>query len=185
MKNIKTALLLGAAALAICVSASANVYTDTNTHNLDMYEGDTFTGHWTYGPIAANQTVTKVETWFKFSSSDTDYEQVHIDLGTGEGVTDYSNTSGTINFGSNYTIDWVFNTASLLADAANGTLNYTITAIGNSHISNDFTFNTARVDVTTITKTTQKIPDGGATIALLGLSLVALAGAQRKFRSVR
>lgn len=183
MKHIKSLLSLGAILMGLAVSSSANLYTDTNTHNTDVSEGETVSGQWSYGPIGSGETVTGVETWFKFSSGDNDYEQVHIDLGTGEAPIDYSFTSSTFNFGSNYTIHWNFNSpGSLFADAANGILSYEITASNKRDSNNDFTFEWAKVNVTTSAK---NVPDSGATVALLGLALLGVVGFQRRFQFAR
>ncbi len=183
MKNIKFLFTLGAILSGLAASSSANLYTDTNIHNVDVFEGQSVSGQWSYGPIGAGETVVGVETWFKFSSGDNDYEQVHLDLGTGEGPVDYSYNSSTFNFGPNYTIHWNFNSpASLLADAANGFLSYEITSTNKRGLDNDFTFAWAKVNVTT---TACKVPEGGATVAMLGLGLLGFFGLQRKFQLAR
>lgn len=183
MKNLKSILLIGVSLFAMSVSASASLYTDTNTHNEFLSEGESVEGQWSFGPIASGETITKIDTWFKFSDTDSASEQVHVALGIGDGNTDATWTSGTFNFGSNYTFNWTFNSgASLFADAANGLLSYRVTATNVSQLTNDLTFNWAKVDVTT---TSNRVPDDSSTIAFLGLGMVALAGMQRKFRAVR
>lgn len=183
MKKITSTLIALTAFLALTLSAKAGMYTDTNIHNDNLFEGQSASGTWSYGPIGTGETISKIETWFKFSSSDQSFEQVHIDLGTGEGPIDSSFTSGTFNFGSNYTVNWTLNSgASLFADAANGFLSYVVSAPTIRSIDNDFTFDWAKVEVTTMSRS---VPDSGATIAFLGLGMLAIAGAQRKFRLIR
>ncbi len=185
MKTIKSLLTLSAVFAALFLRASAGFYTDTDVQNVTLSEGDSVTGQWSYGPIGAGETITKIDTWFKFSSEDSETEQFHIDLGVGDGNIDASTTSLVFNFGSNYTLNWTFtNNASLFADAANGLLSYTVTATSNNNRQweNDFTFNWAKVEVTTAKSS---VPDGATTIALLGMSFIGLVGMQRKFRLVR
>ena len=182
--NIKSFLTIGAAFVALCLGASAGVYTDTNNHNKSLSEGESFTGQWSYGAIGAGETITKINTSFNFSDSDSESEQFHIDLGVGEGGTDATYTSGTFSFNSNYTFNWTFTTgASLFADAANGLLSYTVTATDNNsrNWDNDLKFKSASVEITTVKNS---VPDGGTTLALIGMSFLGLVGMQRKFRLV-
>ena len=164
----------------LAVSSSANPYTDTNHPNVDVYEGQTVTGQWSYS-IGAGETVVSVESWFNFESGDSDKEQATVKVGVGEGVVDQTMTSSFTNFGSLYTVH--FNASSLqslLDDAANGLLSYSVTATNLSGVQNDFTFTEASVKVTT-----RSVPDAGATLGMMGLALGGFAGFQRKFRLAR
>jgi len=181
MKPIKSLLTLGAALVALAVSASATVYTDTNTHNVPVYEGQTVNGQWSYGPIAAGEVVTSVQSWFTFASEDSDKEQAYIEVGTGEGPVDQTSYTAYTNFGNSYTFTFgASSIASLLSDAANGLLSYSVSANNIRNLDNDLTFISAKVNVTT-----RGVPDGGATLAMLGLAFVGFVGFQRKFRLAR
>src|SRR3978361_1750797 len=103
MKNLKALITAGAALLAMAVTSSANVYTKINDTDVDIYEGQTFTGQWSY-TIGAGETVVSVESWFTFSSEDRDAEEALVKVGVGEGVTDENLTSSFTNFGSLYTV---------------------------------------------------------------------------------
>ena len=187
---MKSILTFSAAFLAMAVSASATLYTDTNTYYTDQHngpdtlgvklnEGQVMTDMWSYGPMASGETVTKVETWFKLFDNDSDKEVVYIQLGVGESPVDFTFSSGVVEFGGSYLLNWSFTpatNASLLADAANGFLSYSVTASNQSNLSNDLYLEYAKVNVTT-----SSVPDSGATIAFLGFGLLAMAGAQRRF----
>lgn len=180
MNPIKSLVIIPAALLALAVSASANIYTATNTPNIGVYEGQTVTGQWSYS-IGAGETVVSVESWFNFSSVDPEKEQASVKVGVGEGVIDQTMTTSFTNFGSLYTVH--FNASSLqslLDDASNGLLSYSVTATDVRGVDNDFTFTDATVKVTT-----RSVPEGGATLGMIGLALVGFVGFQRKFRLTR
>jgi hypothetical protein len=165
-------------------SGYAVLYTDKNTHNDVMEEGDVVTGKWSYGPIGSGETVTSVETWFKFASSDSAYEEYQVLIGTGEGPVDY--TSGEIQFNGLVIGHWYFDSGSILSDAANGYLSYRVEATATpSGNYNDFEFKWAKVEVRTAegTGTTTRnhgVPDGGGTVALLGVGLLGFWAFRRR-----
>jgi hypothetical protein len=188
MKNLPSLLTLGTAILAMAISASASIYTDTNTYSsrfsegITLSEGQSYSDSWNYAATPANETITKIETWFNFSSADNEKEQVKIDIGTGEAPVDFSFLSNVINFGDNKQFSWAFtNNAGLFDDASNGVLSYIVKATNISGV-NDFYFSSASVKITTVSNS---VPEGGATIALLGLGFLGLVASQRKFRLVR
>jgi hypothetical protein len=180
MNPFKSLVILPAALLVLAVSASANIYNATNHPNVDINEGQTVTGQWTYS-LGAGETVVSVESWFNFESSDSDREKAEVKVGVGEGVVDQSRTTSFTNFGTLYTVHFdASSLQSLLDDASNGILSYSVTATNVGNVQNDFTFTTASVKVTT-----RSVPEGGATLTMLGLTLVGFVGFQRKFRLAR
>ncbi|MSU61603.1 MAG: VPDSG-CTERM sorting domain-containing protein [Pedosphaera sp.] len=110
-----------------------------------------------------------------------------VEIGVGDGATDFSYTQpNLIEFGNGYVATWAFNSGSILADAQNGTLGYKVSAPNVSGVENDFTFKSAKVEVTSAdpvggnNTSPSSVPDGGATAALLGLGMLGLAGLRRK-----
>jgi hypothetical protein len=187
MKLIRLKLAVMASLAISAVSAQAIQYTDLNLIGVKLddskpsYYGEFNIADWGYN--SANQEVTSASVWFALADDATDVkdaldlkgytETVKIDLGSASGyigpveVDLASLLSGAV-------------TGSLLVDlSADGILKYTI-----SKTSGDFYIGFAKLVADATPKAPgSRVPDGGATAALLGLALLGLSAVRRKMRS--
>lgn len=181
MNLLKKPLALLLAALGFASVSQAAVYVDVDlagplsyyhlskndiwSHN-DSYQGTFNILNKGYNP--AVERVCDADFWFAFaddSRSDTS-EVVKIKVG---GLTQYQgDVDGTI---WNYDFVWGSVGGSLLATLSNtGILNYTVKIL-----SGDTYLKEAGLIATTCS-----VPDGGATIALLGMGILGLAAVRRR-----
>jgi hypothetical protein len=174
--RMKKYIVLLAALLLVVSSAKANFYWDDNPADvyLNVFN-PSYTGEFTldgYDPA----TETVIDAYAMFDLWDllgnekltiTMYGETYFDHGSFRGVLfadDYINP------------DW---TAWAVLDAT-GALKYTVTNTGN--LLSEFWLTNAYLEVETEPR---NVPDAGATSVFLGLGLVLVLGAKRRFSAVR
>lgn len=174
MKKTLLALIAGA---FVAVGAQANTYTDVNTADVYLYRGlqtsnASYTGTFDltadgYNPVV--ETITSAVAEFKFWDGFGD-ESVTVNMGGDLFSQGSFNGYATIGGG-------VINAWGILDST--GILSYTVTLT--SGRLTDVWLTNASLTAETAARS---VPDAGATSILLGLGVLALIGAKRRFASV-
>lgn len=190
MKKLISSALMVAGLAAGVTSAQAGVYRDrdnldavlnspgesvSGTFNIRTLDGN-FAGDMA-GFVPSAETIVTATATFELYSNDSEKEQVDINLGAFDlYTTPGTQINGEVTFGPlNLTVQ-------MLADLQqDGSISYRLTLLDTAFTwGEDVGINYAQLDVTTVPNT---VPDGGMTLALLGLSLGGLAVVRRSFRN--
>lgn len=192
MKILAQLALSGLLAVASTTVAKAIVWTDYQSGSplAHLHEGNpTYAGQFNilndgYNPAA--HSITSAKIWFAFADDDLtgdlfEEEWVEID------INDQLFLNAEVD-GSHIAFDWVSGdvTGSLLLSlSSTGTLNYSVTIIdsqpgwmGWDLINNSTYLKVAKLQAWGDNK---QVPDAGATVAFLGLGLIGLAAARKRF----
>lgn len=169
--TMKKTILAAIFSLCITAGAQATTYIDNNPANVWLNAlNPSYTGEFTlagYNP--ATETITSAVADFTFQDLLGGNESLRVDL-SGDILTSGSFSgklllsTGVIN--SLFTLDQT------------GILSYTVSL--ESGCLTEFWLDNAKL---TAQAGTRNVPDSGATVALLGLGLVGLVAAKRRFRS--
>jgi hypothetical protein len=205
---MKKLVVLTALALGFTVPALADVFSDfdkivrqlTDSSSGRVYNGvfsvvnedsglDTYTGSGAHGPAGwgagstvlgynPGDTIIGATVSFGLWDNDSAKEQVSFSIG---GVSLGSSPGNQISGYNTFSYD-LFSVLSasaldtVLADLADGTIDYRV-RMANEWRYEDVWLKWASLDIRT---ETLRVPDGGATLALLGLGLLGVAFARRK-----
>ena len=176
---MKKILLTAIASIAIAAVAHANTYTDNNFDNtfLDA-KNPSFTGQFTlagYNPAA--ETITSAVATFNFGGLALDSFSITMssdDLTHGS-FSGFVTVTGDISDSSNINAWGILDST--------GVLSYTVALTANSRLESVWLINsnlTAQSD----SRGVSSVPDAGATSLLLGLGVIGILGAKRRFASV-
>lgn len=168
-KNFLTAI----ACVAIAAVAHANTYTDNNPANVVLFAGNpSYTGQFTldgYNPAA--ETITSATATFSFWG-DGFADSFNITMG-GDSLS-HGTFFGSLVVGTSNALN-----AWGILDST-GVLSYTVALTANS----PWEFLTLTNANLTAESASRSVPDAGATSLLLGLGVIGILGAKRRFASV-
>jgi hypothetical protein len=186
-RYLSTLLAIGTAIAISSLSAKAITYTDLQTFSPALFFGpgttglDVFNGTFNilaqgYDP-SLEQVISATATFRVRDNNDAGPEEVTISLGGAAFDSSSSFSNGAITLGGAVL-------GSVLLDlSANGLLAYTIT-----RTQGDFFVDWANLTATAEYRSTpggdnpSSVPDGGTTAALLGLAMLGMIGASRKWK---
>jgi hypothetical protein len=187
MKSLKSLLALATALLIGATAAKAASYTfvDWNLQGLYSYkyldQGQSYTGLWNISDspgfsTSLNFTGATADFWFADDSKNDASEYVTINIGAFTGWRTNEEVDGTINYYVNLvSYDLVSGSlsASLLLDiAADGKLSYKVKAVrGDTYLKE------TRL---TVYASDRKVPEHGATVAMLGVALLGVVAIKRR-----
>ncbi|HAV65057.1 MAG TPA: hypothetical protein DCY13_22140 [Verrucomicrobiales bacterium] len=174
IKYVKTMLASAALVAGLSTGSAVTIY-DVNVHTEYLAAGETETGMFDISPPynPATQTVVSASVWFFFSDDVNPWydpldpfgshsEYVEIRLGPGSGVVLGTGEVGIFDIESGN----VSGTAYVQLNST-GQLSYSVTAT-----SGDFVFLAAKLAAHV--GSNASVPDGGLTVGLLGLGLIAV-----------
>ena len=172
---MKKILLTAIASIAIAVGANANTYSDNNPANVWLNAfNPSYTGQFTlagYNP--ASETITSANAVFTFWDNSSRFDQGESFTVTMAGDNlSHGSFSGVLSLG-----DSVVNAWGILDST--GVLSYTVSLTSN--FGTEFWLTNANL---TAQSTSRSVPDAGATALLLGLGVIGILGAKRRFASV-
>lgn len=170
-------VLLGVLGLGV-VTASASLYYDVDYHNTVL--GPTRiskSGTFNIAVQGYNPTAETID-WagFAFTFVDSDNREDTVRISLGHSIVSYENISYGFNiFGGLLTGN------ALLDLRADGIISYTVKWVSGDPFK---LISAALIAESTPNATlpSEPVPEGGATVAMLGLALLALEGARRKLR---
>jgi VPDSG-CTERM motif len=170
---MKKLFLSAIVSLVLTASARANTYTDNNPANVLLTFGDnSYTGQFTladYNPAA--ETITSAYAEFSFLGIALDSFKITM---AGD-IRSHGSFFGSLVFG----IDDAVNAWGILDST--GVLSYTVALTAGSRYESLLLTNAS---LTAETTSRSSVPDAGATSILLGLGVIGILGAKRRFASV-
>jgi hypothetical protein len=178
MKRIKQLAAVASALSLLAMSAGAATYWDYDSINQtlsgkgDFYQSDFNIADAGYNPTT--ETVNWFEVWFKIYDNDSSDEYGKFKLGIGDWETPWLELDTD-------TYHYSFNSGSVLANLdVDGILPYRIELGNDNDCDNDVKVKWAKLKAYTSARPNSNVPDGGSSLALLGVGLLGMAGLGRK-----
>lgn len=172
---MKKILLTAIASIAIAAVAHANTYTDNNPADVLLYAGNSsYTGQFTlagYNPAA--ETITSAVATFSFAGIALDSFTITM----GSDMLSHGSFFGSLVVGTSNALN-----AWGILDST-GVLSYTVSLTANSPWASLLLTN-ANLTAQSDSRSVPSVPDAGATSLLLGLGVIGILGAKRRFASV-
>jgi hypothetical protein len=173
---MKKLLLSTIFSLALVAVARANTYSDNNPADVWLNAfTPSYTGQFTlagYNPAA--ETITSASAIFTFWDNSLGFDQGEsLTVNMGGDTLSNGSFSGTLNLGGSVVNAWG------ILDST-GVLSYTVSLT--SGILTEFWLKNASLTAEATSR--NGVPDAGATSILLGLGVIGILGAKRRFASV-